>query len=801
MIWALSILAAIASSAKGQSEKARVQQISGRLGLRQPKEGDRPPDLRKRLDWAWKTFPKARLTLLIMFGNPYKALLRYKEIPYVTELLEDHREAGDYEEFWRPVRNDPRRLTPGSEQYTSLWPNPGFREPDLERLIPFLVQTASAQPLEKMYEELRAATEEWDMKLAAAAMADMHREYREPDEIFESPYDEAETLIEHGFRWTDSEDFDDIQDPWLKDLREPDEDGNGLRDELSPSWGLTADDLKIAPVEISWNRKVHEIERRGKITGHDERFALQIKVFDPENPSAFIVFQDIELPRRSCVWNITEIGPGLLLDEANFEKALAKSRVGRESPNDDGTWTDEPIHNWADIVPLLRRAIRVDAWPQSVHGILDQLPPLEDLQPAGPGIEADWDSIDESDLVHYKLRPEYWASDEFSNRALWQLRWLFDSAQAWSERIDQLRSRLLLSTVRYIRDEVGVTGEIPTFHRKGDKKPSGEGVWYTTSTITNAYDWAQRGHWDRANATWWKNYHAELRQEASPLELSTSDVAVATWPDGGRVVELTTPEALRREGDSEKGMDHCVGASSHVALTTSGQRRAFSYRDAENRPIATLEVHNTRGFPTSDLQGYSNGAIKDEANEKKTYARERMSAFIWWLRGSRPRELWALKGLDISRLSPNGENARRLLEAGAKGMQVPSTAVRVEPRRGSKKKTETWVHDLIEIENDDGDIVYVSEMQGPIQDAIDRLEWEFEDRVEVLLGERIAAGFAQEEPDLHIIAYQSFASLGGHGVGLWAGQEWENDFEPTVLKDDLLGRIFNEINETYRMGM
>ncbi len=115
---------------------------------------------------------------------------------------------------------------------------------------------------------------------------------------------------------------------------------------------------------------------------------------------------------------------------------------------------------------------------------------------------------------------------------------------------------------------------------------------------------------------------AQRETEDDDRELGEDDeVVVATFEDGGRLVELLTEVALAVEGSR---MKHCVGkpAHGHPGLLKKGAVRIFSYRDPSGKPKATLEI-STESRQITDLEGPHNGVIHDDD------ARARMA----WLAG------------------------------------------------------------------------------------------------------------------------------------------------------------------------
>ena len=63
---------------------------------------------------------------------------------------------------------------------------------------------------------------------------------------------------------------------------------------------------------------------------------------------------------------------------------------------------------------------------------------------------------------------------------------------------------------------------------------------------------------------------------------------VAAMADGFRIVKLTTPEALDREGVK---MGHCIGQGAYDEDLLDGTSEFYSLRDSKNQPHATLQIH------------------------------------------------------------------------------------------------------------------------------------------------------------------------------------------------------------------
>jgi hypothetical protein len=66
----------------------------------------------------------------------------------------------------------------------------------------------------------------------------------------------------------------------------------------------------------------------------------------------------------------------------------------------------------------------------------------------------------------------------------------------------------------------------------------------------------------------------------------------------------------------------------------------------------------------------------------------------------------------------------------------------------------------------------------------------FQDRVEALVEEHLT----DQYPDLKEVAYLSYASLAGHGIGLWEEREdWHAAFEKIVKNDKPLNDLFQTL--------
>jgi len=87
---------------------------------------------------------------------------------------------------------------------------------------------------------------------------------------------------------------------------------------------------------------------------------------------------------------------------------------------------------------------------------------------------------------------------------------------------------------------------------------------------------------------------------------------------------------------------------------------------------------------------------------------------------------------------------------------------------------------------------------------VKQLQKKFEARIEELMVEHVPQ-FQEDAPDqeeIYRTAYLSFASLVGHGVGLWEGDEdWHEDFEKVVERDSKAKSLGQDIEmETAGLG-
>lgn len=83
-------------------------------------------------------------------------------------------------------------------------------------------------------------------------------------------------------------------------------------------------------------------------------------------------------------------------------------------------------------------------------------------------------------------------------------------------------------------------------------------------------------------------YFSALNKNAAALFENDGDIdTIMTFPDGSRIVQLLTTDALHIEG---AGMGHCVGGGSYDEELATGRKKFYSLRDAQNKPHVTFEV-------------------------------------------------------------------------------------------------------------------------------------------------------------------------------------------------------------------
>ena len=73
----------------------------------------------------------------------------------------------------------------------------------------------------------------------------------------------------------------------------------------------------------------------------------------------------------------------------------------------------------------------------------------------------------------------------------------------------------------------------------------------------------------------------------------------------------------------------------------------------------------------------------------------------------------------------------------------------------------------------------------------------FEKRIEALVEEHLT----DQDPDPKEVAYLSYASLAGHGIGLWEEREdWHAAFEKIVKNDKPLNDLFHTLESEVEHG-
>ena len=102
-----------------------------------------------------------------------------------------------------------------------------------------------------------------------------------------------------------------------------------------------------------------------------------------------------------------------------------------------------------------------------------------------------------------------------------------------------------------------------------------------------------------------RRYNAQQAKKAGQLEDKPTDInALIEYPGGYRMVELLTKESLNREGTL---MGHCIGSLHCQPIIIDKTHRAFSLRDPNNEPHATIEV-TADGMRTTEIKGRQNAA-------------------------------------------------------------------------------------------------------------------------------------------------------------------------------------------------
>lgn len=599
MIGLVTLLTALA--VEGQRGRQRSQELQGRLGLRRT-PARRRSDIRSRLDWAMKTYPGAQMWLTLLFsrGNtplwPSSGVHTYNNRPVPHGLRLEHQH--QYRREWQ--NEFPSLAQGGPTRVGEVWPLPGATEHDLELLIPWLARQFASEDADQIYNDLRSVI--WDK-----AKFDHYRDivYNQAEENdYQTPWDQTDEYMEHfeenepDTRWSfrGSRKADTLRDPYLEDLRRPDDPAE-LKDDV---WD---GDLDVESVPIAtMTMRFEEVEDRGSNlpSGYPRyvtrRLVPIIRVSDPEDDSAWLEFSLSKQAGHSRLfrydpkkWNLTALGD---FDGVGGDAGAEELIAWHEHVREDLTQQPESLER-------LRQG-----W----------LPELKTLFPP-EHYDLEDDLTDEERTVRIGLRQVAQFSPE-DMAAAWQLVWLIDSATAWILRLDQLYDAILTPFFRLIRDEVGISGIGPLMTGGGWRGD-------TPRSLDQAFEWARDKHRERMEANWWAEKEKETRG-GEPLPLLSADRVLWRWEDGDTIVELTSGESLTREGEA---MNHCVG--SHADHVRSGRRRVFSYRDAENRPLATWEVQNVEGFPGSDMQGYGNRSLPD-----RELLRDRIAAFLQELRGS-----------------------------------------------------------------------------------------------------------------------------------------------------------------------
>lgn len=100
-----------------------------------------------------------------------------------------------------------------------------------------------------------------------------------------------------------------------------------------------------------------------------------------------------------------------------------------------------------------------------------------------------------------------------------------------------------------------------------------------------------------------KQYNARVAKENKKAEPAKNLKTIMEFPNGFKIVEMLTQNALDREGAA---MVHCVGTH-HGCYLLDKSRRMFSLRDPQNQPHATIEVFSD-GLRTTEIKGKKNEA-------------------------------------------------------------------------------------------------------------------------------------------------------------------------------------------------
>jgi len=83
--------------------------------------------------------------------------------------------------------------------------------------------------------------------------------------------------------------------------------------------------------------------------------------------------------------------------------------------------------------------------------------------------------------------------------------------------------------------------------------------------------------------------------------------------------------------------------------------------------------------------------------------------------------------------------------------------------------------------------------------AAKRAQRQFEKRVEELVDAHLPED--AEYPNMDEVAYLTYASLAGEGIGLWEGREdWHEDFHEVVKDDRPLSSLYYEVESEVERG-
>lgn len=623
-----TLLAALVADPSSRP-RARANELKGRLGLQPPGDTE-PPGVRKRLLWAMKTFPAAGPMLTFLFAG--NLAIRSNNFRLVYSF-DNKGTRGPMSAYRGRLPSDagryPARGEPGSPSVVQdLWPRPGFRDQAIERLMPWLAKTLSTRTVSEVYAELQSACYDRAMLMEYVDYIVQHDDdYDEDEGWMESPWEKAasyqemndKVLEEHMRRYSGPQ---HAMDPYLL----------GIIDDLE--WGqisrwnsADADDIPIAPIELKFVEDKHEsLDYHDRIYEVREIVRSRFRVSDPDDPTAWLEL-DQDTKAAAGLHSMLRETSFRIVDFGTFERWDGPAEGDEDDDLDED---DEPPKQMLETVAslighpdwraMLRQRIardggvrldEIDVDPSSRRRFL---PELEALYPEPVYDEEDLEGESAKSSVQGLSQAPYTPRELL---ALWQLRWLVYSAECWIKRLQQMRDHLWPKFFSFVIDEIGVTGQAPLVEDRAYVGQMG---------LEDALNWAFTNHNTRAIDNWHAEHEAERTGKGQVLEPHPDDITLIEWDDDHRLVELSTAAAAAREGQAT---GHCV--ASHGHHITNKTRRIFSYRDEDNKPLATIEVYNDDGFTGSDLQGPGNRPISRD--EELAMVRPRVAAFLRLLRG------------------------------------------------------------------------------------------------------------------------------------------------------------------------